>query len=531
MSPSRTLQDIHKELTTQWGLATPHSFKLHFERADGVMDTPTEIEDVWDLLQDEQVAGRWVFRAITPITPPSARLALEPNSVTSENVSRRLSYDNGDADPAAQLTRALRLQQFEQSVVAEIKAAVKLAVQQYGDKVCQAGQFPAETFYKALRVTEDLTKLLDRLTKEALRRADPTAEQQRLRWFIEAILDLLEGDVKERWHGQDDPEQREASYYTTWAQFKASLFTIIRNVTDFTPDGLMEQLPKLVSPAKCASRKDLWVAIEQVQRAAKTLAEMKSTDATAQIEAATVKYLEASLTQEATKGICEALAYKHRDAASAYFASMQHPPLTAYPSRCIKAVMLGRDDFAGPWRADWRVIPNKEPAAAAQPSKGGGSGTQRVENPKPSNNGSGSPRTRVLTRNQESHVFPYYLKDVTDASERARQETKFLGHSLLDWKCRKCGVQGHTQDICPRLFKLDARSIERNPRSFFFELRPPQQVLNLRTAATIMPVLEARAAPSPHSPLPGPAPLSSIELDPEELQAFQAWRAGQQLGN
>ena len=173
MYPSRTLQDIHKELTTTWALATPHSFKLHFERADGVMDTPTEIEDVWDLLQDEHAAGRWVFRAITPITPPSARLALEPNSVTSENVSRRLSYDNGDADPAAQLTRALRLQQFEQSVVAEIKAAVKLAVQQYGDKASQAGQFPAETFYKALRVTEDLTKLLDRLTKEALRRADP----------------------------------------------------------------------------------------------------------------------------------------------------------------------------------------------------------------------------------------------------------------------------------------------------------------------------------------------------------------------
>jgi hypothetical protein len=121
---------------------------------------------VWDLLQDEQAAGRWVFRAITPITPPSARLALEPNSVTSQNVSRRLSYDNGAADPAAQLTRALRLpvQQFEQSVVAEIKAAVKVAVQPYEDNVDLAGQFPAETFYKALRVTEDLTKLLDRLT-------------------------------------------------------------------------------------------------------------------------------------------------------------------------------------------------------------------------------------------------------------------------------------------------------------------------------------------------------------------------------
>ncbi len=95
-------------------------------------------------------------------------------------------------------------------------------------------------------------------------------------------LDLLEDDVKQRWQGQDDPEHHEASHYTSWAQFKAILFTIMLNITEFTPDGLMDQLPNVVVPAKCASRNDLWVAIEQVQAAAKTLAEMKAIDATAQ---------------------------------------------------------------------------------------------------------------------------------------------------------------------------------------------------------------------------------------------------------
>ena len=78
----------------------------------------------------------------------------------------------------AQLTKALRLQQFEQSVMAEIKAAVKLAVTQYGEKVGKAGNSTAETFYTPLWVTEGLTKLLEQLNKQGIRREDPTAEQQ-----------------------------------------------------------------------------------------------------------------------------------------------------------------------------------------------------------------------------------------------------------------------------------------------------------------------------------------------------------------
>ena len=342
-----------------------------------MVETLTDMEDVWELLRDKQASGRWMFRSIMPVTPQQERLTMEPTSETSEIVSRRLSYDNPESNSMVQLTKALQLQQFEQSVIAEIKAAVKLAVKPYGEKVGKAGHSPVETFYKALRVTEDLTKLLARLNKQASRREDPTAEQQRLQWFIDAILDQLEDDVKERWQGQDDPDHREASYYNSWAQFKAILFTIIRNVTDFTPDGLMDQLPNLVVTAKCASRNDLWVAIEQVQTAAKTLAEMKSIDATAQIEASTVKYLAASLTPEATKSIIEALAHKHRAAASTYYANIQHPPLTAYPSRCIKEVMLGRDDFEGNWRADWRLSPSKD--SPAQNSKVSGAGNQRAD--------------------------------------------------------------------------------------------------------------------------------------------------------
>ncbi len=105
-----------------------------------------------------------------------------------------------------------------------------------------------------------------------------------------------------------------------------NVFTIISNTIAFTPDGLMENLPLQVVPAKCDSRNDLWVAIEQVQGAAKLLAEMKAIDATAHIEAATVKYLFASLTPEATRSISAALAHHHRAEASAYYASKQHPP-------------------------------------------------------------------------------------------------------------------------------------------------------------------------------------------------------------
>ena len=141
------------------------------------------------------------------------------------------------------------MQQLEQSVTAEIKAAVTSAVKPYGDTIGKAGRSAAETFYNALRVTNDLTKVLERLTQQASRRADPTAEHQRLQWFIEAILDRLADDVKKRWLGQEDPERREASFYSSWNQFKAGLFTIMRNVIDFTPAGLMEQLSDLVVTA------------------------------------------------------------------------------------------------------------------------------------------------------------------------------------------------------------------------------------------------------------------------------------------
>lgn len=534
MQPEWTLQDVNQQLTDHCALATPHQFKLQFEHKGGGTDILTDMEDIWDLVRDNQVRGRWVFRSIMPVTPQQERMTMGPTSVTSESVTRRLSYETPESDSMAQLTKALRLQQFEQSIIAEIKSAVKLVVQPYGEKVGKAGNSPVETFYTALRVIEDLSKLLERLNKQASRREDPTAEQHRLHWFIEAILDLLEDDVKQRWHGQDDPKLREAINYSSWAQFKAILFAITRNITDFTPDGLMDQLPNLVVPVKCASRNDLWVAIEQVQEAAKTLAAMKGLDATAQIEASTVKYLAASLTIEATKSIIEALANKHRAEASTYYAQIQHPPLTAYPSKCIKGVMLGRDDFEGNWRIDWRAPQGKD--TPAQYGKGSGSSTQRAEKKTSGDKGSIAPQSRVLKRNQQSYVFPYYLKDVADAGERKSLEKSFLSNTLLDWKCHKCGVNGHTQEICPRFFKLDGRSIDRNPKSFFFELRPPQQVLNLSNAAMVMQVMGTQQPPTTQETATGiptlrPVQLSSIELDPQELQAFQAWRAGQPLGN
>jgi hypothetical protein len=357
-----------------------------------------------------------------------------------------------------------------------------------------------------------------------------------LQWFIEAILDRLADDVKKRWLGQEDPARREASFYSSWNQFKASLFTIMRNVIDFTPDGLMEQLPILVGTANCASRIDLWVAIEQVQQAAQTLAAMKSIDATAQIEAATVKYLEESLTPAAMKSIVEALASKHRAEACDFYNEKQHPPLTAYPSRCIKTVMLGRDDFDGDWRLEWRAPSAKDHNPAA--GKGGGGGAPRGEKQKISGARSETPRTRVLKRNQQAQEFSYYLKDVPDAGERARQEKLFLANTLLDWKCHKCGGQGHTQEICPQFFSLDSQLIEGNPKSFFFGLKPPEQVLKLRNAANVkvMPVLEARQEHAFPSAVTwagqgGPVPLTSTEIDPQEFQEFLAWRAGTQLGN
>jgi hypothetical protein len=80
--------------------------------------------------------------------------------------------------------------------------------------------------------------------------------------------------------------------------------------------------------------------------------------------------------------------------------------------------------------------------------------------------------------------------------------------------------------------------IEGNPKSFFFGLKPPEQVLKLRNAANVkvMPVLEALPEHAFQSAVTlagqgGPVPLTSTEIDPQEFQEFLAWRAGTQLGN
>jgi hypothetical protein len=87
-----------------------------------------------------------VFQSITPLTPQQTRLDHAPQSAISDNVSRRLSYDSLEAEATARLTQALRLQQLEQSVTAEIKAAVATAVKPYGDTIGKAGRSPRRLF-------------------------------------------------------------------------------------------------------------------------------------------------------------------------------------------------------------------------------------------------------------------------------------------------------------------------------------------------------------------------------------------------
>ena len=418
-----------------------------------------------------------MFLSITRLTPQQARGEhAAPSPALSENVSRRLSYGMSEADAPARLTQALRLQQLERAVVEEFKSVVATAVKPYGDKVGKSGRSHAETFYNALRVTEDLTKAFERTKAQIVRRDTPIEEQQLLQWFIEAILDRLEDDVKKRWQGQDDTERREASYYSSWPQFKARLFSLMRNVLDYTPAELMDQLPTLVAPANCASRNDLWVAIEQVQTAAKSLAAMKAVEATAQIEMSTVKFLAESLTPPAKQRIIEALATKHRAEANEYYEWKEHPPLTAYPTRCIKAVMLGLDDFDGDWHRDWRSSPTKD-TPKDQPDNGGGNGSQRSEKQKRSNERTASPRIRMLKRNQQTLEFPYYLKDVPDAGERARQEKHFVANTLLDWVKQSEGEAGVREGVS----KSEAQRVKELEREIK-ELRRANEFLQLASA-------------------------------------------------
>lgn len=488
LSADTTYKQMISRLLAASGVpSTPaHSFQFQFVSALGKVFNMTELADVLEFLP-ESGTGTWVFRPVIPLTLAQDRTLPPDQSAAAQDISRRLTFgstaESVDSQP---LTTALKWQQLEQLAITESKEAVKQALVPYGGKLGKAEKQPVLLFFKALCALDDLSTVRVKLETTALRRANPSSEQQRLQWFVEAIIEELDEDVKARWKGQANPLSREASFYSSWPQFRAAVFTTIRNRIDFTPEGLMEHLHILVNPAKCDSRQDFWVAIERVQDAAKTLAAMKSTSATAQIEASTVKYIQASLSADATKAIIEVLANKHRAEANDYYADKKHPPLQAYSAALLKEVMLGRDDFDDDWRNDLRdtkgLPPPTPPFSAPSPAAGP---TDKAPKTRPA----GDKRQRRLKRNNKQYVFPYHLKDEPDASERTRLEAEFLQLTLVDWTCNTCGSKGHTADVCPKSFALDNREIERNEKSFFYGLRPPAALLKLRRAGVVMPVV------------------------------------------
>jgi hypothetical protein len=86
-SPLTIILRLQQTATIQDGnIASPHAFKLHFEREDGTKVTITHIDDVWELLPTTR--GRWVFQSITPLTPQQARLGHGPQSYAAAGPAR-----------------------------------------------------------------------------------------------------------------------------------------------------------------------------------------------------------------------------------------------------------------------------------------------------------------------------------------------------------------------------------------------------------------------------------------------------------
>jgi len=95
--------------------------------------------------------------------------------------------------------------------------------------------------------------------------------------------------------------------------------------------------------------------------------------------------------------------------------------------------------------------------------------------------------------------FPYYLRDVPDAQTQHKLLHQFLELTLRNVVCRNCQQLGHIRAICPKYFKLDANQVEQNPKSFFYQLRPPPPVLALRAAVApaVLAVQTAPVSPQP----------------------------------
>jgi hypothetical protein len=436
------------------------------------------------------------------------------------------------------VNRAQKRHAYERALEKEIQESVVKALIQHEQTIGKQQSTPVQTVLAAVQVTLSLNKLWSKI--EAAVGRDHVSAVQRLHWFLEAIVANLDPVVKTRWTAQRQPDAREVESYQTWTEARERLFSLMAENFHKTPGELVRELPNiLVLPGAYSSRNDVCAAIDKVRLEAHEYANLRMAADTAtikEVDSEANKFLLSILSPEAHDEMAVYLGHKHRNAADSFYKEQLQPPVSAYPPSLVCEAVEARSRRCGPWVADFHFGGRSGSDKNSSRNYSGGqsnNGAARVAGggvirEKSTINVETDIWTRNLNHNQQQHVFPYYLRSEPDKIKREQLDAQFLALTLVDLQCRQCQTRGHTAEVCPKYFKLDAKLIEQNANSFYYTMRPPERILALRKPkAAIMMVSDSTAGAVAQPDMAAVMErLSALEQRNQELEQQLNARAG-----
>jgi len=440
-----------------------------------------------------------------------------------------------DTPTRDKLTQAAKLQTYELTLQKSIREVVHRTIPDKGFGTQH--QSAAATVCAAVHVVTKLNAKWLELEQDAQERGDGVPLRKRLQWFLAAILDQMDPALSRKWIIQSPAARREVNYYADWSTFQRTLGELLATEVHVCPEDLLSDLDAMMGPIAGQPNVATFLAtLQEFRVAGHEFVRLRQSMATdREVDRHVGEYLLNRLTDTARTALSDMLALQPawRSTVPAFFTE-KYPPLEAYPlDTLLQAVQergLHRQGLA--WTQDFHTQPKSSGGWGRNSTTGQGNNRQRLQNSSGKSGSSGAssgaginptsgPDTgrqsgrqsgqnagtftssatvtqpphdvRTLKVDGQRQDFPYHLRSIQDALERDRSSQLFVELTVRDVVCRSCQQPGHTSHICPKYFQLDAHSVEQNPRSFFYLLRPPQRVLNLR-AKSVMAVQTGPAA-------------------------------------
>ena len=338
-----------------------------------------------------------------------------------------------------------------------------------------------------------LSELWESLAKQHLARPDGIPTQERLSWFIAAVLTKFHPTLTQIWHTADPAlrARRSPDFFACFEDFVFAIYTLVRPGLSGSPDTVLPAMLQDLEhnfgrfPSRAAARTEL-----QHIRAVMVFLQTHWFPEADDVDKSIQRFLERVLTanvQAELKKVLKAACYVQL--APHLQASYEFAPLHAYSLDSVLTHWVQLDSLGlQPFMADlaFKVSSAGAPEFGGRPSRALTSARDPAGSPS-------APSAKLFV--MDGSTFRTNLASWEHEADRKREEQRFVEAAYhFDGECHVCHRWGHKQRGCPSLFQLDHDGVSRNPACYFYTLKPPPQVfMASRSPPTSVPGGSERA--------------------------------------